>query len=73
MGYTFLPFKEAGGGDAMEGKFCYGRANAVCDSVQGWREHGLEKMERETGLEPATSSLGNYTSNVNKRLMRSGR
>ena len=26
----------------------------------------LEKMERETGLEPATSSLGNYLSIVNK-------
>jgi len=30
-------------------------------------------MERETGLEPATSSLGNYTSKVNNELMRSRR
>jgi hypothetical protein len=28
-------------------------------------------LERETGVEPATSSLGNYASFVNKRLMRS--
>jgi len=27
-------------------------------------------LERETGLEPATSSLGNFLSFVNKRLMR---
>jgi hypothetical protein len=30
----------------------------------------LDFMERETGVEPATSSLGNYHSFVNKRLMR---
>jgi hypothetical protein len=27
-------------------------------------------MERETGIEPATSSLGNFSSFVNKELMR---
>jgi hypothetical protein len=32
----------------------------------------IEKMERETGVEPATSSLGNYPSFAHKRLMRSG-
>ena len=33
----------------------------------------VEKLERETGVEPATSSLGNYVSIVNKQLMRPGR
>jgi hypothetical protein len=30
----------------------------------------LENMERETGIEPATSSLGNFSSFANTRLMR---
>ena len=33
-------------------------------------EAKLLKMERETGFEPATSSLGIWTSIVNKRLRR---
>ena len=33
----------------------------------------LLKMERETGVEPATFSLGNYTSIRNTRLMRQSR
>ena len=33
----------------------------------------VEFMERETGFEPATSSLGNCLTFVNKRLMRPGR
>jgi len=32
----------------------------------------IENMERETGIEPATSSLGTYPAFVNKQLMRSG-
>ena len=31
---------------------------------------GIEKMERETGVEPATSSLGNYGPFENKRHRR---
>jgi hypothetical protein len=30
----------------------------------------IENMERETGIEPATSSLGNRVSFVNKEQMR---
>ena len=32
-----------------------------------------KNMERETGVEPATSSLGNYMSIENTRLMRQSR
>src|ERR1700756_4031383 len=40
MGYTFRP-EEGRGGDAMEGKFCYGRTNALCDPAQGRGKYGL--------------------------------
>ena len=38
----------------MEGKFCYGRTNALCDSAPGWREHGfavprVRDLSRKTG------------------------
>src|SRR5262249_33908020 len=40
MGYTFRP--EGGGEeDAMEGGFCRGRTNAVCDPAQGWGDDGV--------------------------------
>jgi len=32
MGYTFSPGR--GEGDALEGEFCDGRTNAICDSTQ---------------------------------------
>src|SRR5579883_1793583 len=38
----------------------------------GKQSQAIENMERETGIEPATSSLGTYPAFVNKQLMRSG-
>src|SRR3954467_1231903 len=35
MGYTFSPEGGAEEGNAMEGKLCYGRTNAICSSTQG--------------------------------------
>ena len=40
MGHTFRP-EEGRGGDAMEGKFCYGRTDVLCDSAQRRGEHDL--------------------------------
>jgi transposase InsO family protein len=40
MGYTFSP-EGRRKGDAMEGKLCYGRTNAVCNPAQGRGEHGF--------------------------------
>ena len=38
-----------------------------------WLPEDIEKLERETGVEPATSSLGIWLSIVNKRLRRQWR
>lgn len=53
MGYTFSPAREVEEVDAMEGKLCYGRENAVCDPAQGWRDDGVAvpgiRDSRKTG------------------------
>ncbi len=55
----------------MEGKFCYGRKNAICDPAKGWREHGLIAdslgakgllMARLRGFEPPTFGSGDQRS-----------
>ncbi len=52
--------------------FRYGTVQFLCEWVRLNGLGGPELiLERETGLEPATSSLGNYATIVNKELMRS--
>ena len=45
MGYTFFARKVADEVDAMEGKLCYGRENAVCDPARGRRDDGIAVPE----------------------------